>query len=309
MSVNEEINKLKKLLEDGAITQDEFEHLHEQVLRTQNELSEYYDLANSEEHKFEKDSISNAHLKAAENNLKVSIIRGLKDFHVKLSKAGLNISSSVTSAVASQILLVIAFLVIVFGYIPISMQIATGSKTIDDAMAIIIIIVLLLLFSFISWVNQLIKLNRAGELMNSLIQFSYKEDGINIIPDRERKELKGLKIGQEFGGGILAFFDESKMFAVITAKNALNDKYTYDKAIDACKDFSTNDYNDWSLPSPSDLILIHKNLKENSSFKINGFFWCGDYSLVSTGGIGIVKDDDLRPKTKGLVRPIRIAMI
>ena len=305
MSLNEEIQKLNKLLEDGAITQEEFENLNEQLTGVSNETQDNPELTVVNKEKTKNDLSTEMHNKLFLNNFKSISLKVFNEIQNNNGMAGSKIGTSVLYAVLTQVSITIAFLIALFGFIP-----ALLAQSPGDAVFITnTLMYMFMLLAFVFWIAQLSSLNSAGKIfknrLETLAMLSHIDERIFIIHDPELIELKGLKIGQEFGGGILTFFDKSKNFAVIFAKNDLDGKYTHKEAIDACKRYSSEGYNDWILPSSNEIMLAQKSSKKHSFPGLANSHYCSsDFVWVS-----VFKDEisfDRFNLSTGLVRPIRI---
>lgn len=67
-----------------------------------------------------------------------------------------------------------------------------------------------------------------------------------------------IKIGDEYGGGIIFHLDEGNMSGLIAAKQNLPGKYSYYEAIGACNNCIESGYDDWRLPSKWEWSLLCK---------------------------------------------------
>ncbi len=82
-------------------------------------------------------------------------------------------------------------------------------------------------------------------------------------PDIRQKSAASttLKIGDEYGGGKVAWLDNTGKHGLIAAKADLpgGNNYTWEAAKKACKELNENGYNDWYLPSKDELNHLYIN--------------------------------------------------
>ena len=128
-------------------------------------------------------------------------------------------------------------------------------------------------------VSQLIE----GQNLNFAIPKNYL---IELIKNKkyypeslENLEIKP-KIGAEFAGGIVFYIDNTgKHGKVISKKDLLNNGKSYmdwQTAKFQCLNFNENGYQDWYLPSKSDLeyVLLNRNLISGFNVKVNTYaYW------------------------------------
>lgn len=308
MKPMEEIEKLKALLETGAISEEEYKFLLKQLESAENEFSNNPAQPTSIENEKNKLIFNDAHSAASEANFKGGVFFELKDLNTKIRKAGSNIKKSVFYTILVSVFYLIGMFVLLKGYYSAILGIFSGRPYKEDFENTIIFSTILFSISGFCWIMQLVKLNKAGDLMENLDDLVLKAKGIQFLPDFEETEIKGLKIGQEYGGGVISFFDRSKMFAAIIAKSELEGKYKYDEAKAACRNYSGGGYSDWNLPSTIELKLAFKNLRKNPLFHLKQFdYWCQGFNLVDLDNINIYVKP--RKRSKALVRPMRIIAI
>lgn len=131
-------------------------------------------------------------------------------------------------------------------------------------------------------VSQLIE----GQNLNFAIPKNYL---IELIKNKkyypeslENLEIKP-KIGAEFAGGIVFYIDNTgKHGKVISKKDLLNNGKSYmdwQTAKFQCLNFNENGYQDWYLPSKSDLeyVLLNRNLISGFNVKVNKHAYWTNY--------------------------------
>ena len=93
-------------------------------------------------------------------------------------------------------------------------------------------------------------------------------------PVRQKFAATPLKIGEEYGGGKIAWLDASGQHGLIAAKADLpgGDKYTWEEAKKACDGLNENGYSDWHLPSKDELSKLYYAKSAVGGFS-DYFYW------------------------------------
>lgn len=162
----EEIKKLTALFEKGAISKEEYDDLLINILG----------LSKQKQEKSEPPITPQAEpmdLDSAMENQRLAIYRSFRidsrhkfnRVHKNISDAGSKVRSSVKWAVFNQLLLFIGTGGLYYGYFDYLITILSSSKDYEDSITIMVISGLILIASFICWINQLVKLNKAGKIM------------------------------------------------------------------------------------------------------------------------------------------------
>ena len=85
--------------------------------------------------------------------------------------------------------------------------------------------------------------------------------------------LGTLKIGDEYGGGIVFFVDAAHKHGMIAAKTDLPGPYfTWEEAKKACEDLVENGYSDWYLPSKDELDMLYFEKSAVGGFESVGYW-------------------------------------
>ena len=120
---------------------------------------------------------------------------------------------------------------------------------------------------------------------------------------------KTLKIGDNHGGGKIAFIDSSGKHGLIAAEADLpgGDKYTWDAAKKACSDLRENSHSDWYLPSKNELNQLYLNRSTVGGFAPFGYWSSTESSAVYAWGQGFGSgfQDSYYKDGMWWVRPVR----
>ncbi len=119
-----------------------------------------------------------------------------------------------------------------------------------------------------------------------------------------------MNVGDEYGGGKIAWIDASGKHGMIAAKTDLPAPYfRWDAAKKACEDLVENGYSDWYLPSKGELNVLYLSKSAIGGFA-DGYYWSSTkdsdaynpWSQIFSNGFqdGGVKYGN------GLVRPVRV---
>ena len=97
-----------------------------------------------------------------------------------------------------------------------------------------------------------------------------------VTARQEATAQKTLKIGDEYGGGKIAWLDATGQHGLIAAKADLpgRDIYTWEAAKKACRELVNNGYSDWYLPTKDELNKLY-----NAKSAVGGF---SDYDYWSS---------------------------
>jgi hypothetical protein len=89
-----------------------------------------------------------------------------------------------------------------------------------------------------------------------------------VTARQEATAQKMLKIGDEYGGGKIAWLDATGQHGLIAAKADLpgRDIYTWEAAKKACRELVNNGYSDWYLPTKDELNKLY-----NAKSAVGGF--------------------------------------
>ena len=96
----------------------------------------------------------------------------------------------------------------------------------------------------------------------------------NVAAAKPPPAITTLEIGDEYGGGKIAWIDATGKHGLIAAKADLpgGDKYSWDAAKKACQNLVQNGYSDWYLPSKDDLKRLHLAKNTLGGFVVY-FYW------------------------------------
>ncbi len=104
-----------------------------------------------------------------------------------------------------------------------------------------------------------------------------------------------LKIGDEYGGGKIAWLDATGQHGLIAAKADLSggEIYNWEAAKKACRELVNNGYSDWHLPTKEELNKLYHTKSDVGGFA-DYYYWSSteygaDYEWVqyfSDGGLG-----------------------
>jgi hypothetical protein len=84
-----------------------------------------------------------------------------------------------------------------------------------------------------------------------------------------------LKVGDKHGGGIVGYiygrgdkgFDEKVQHGIIVSIKDLDSVSTWDKAKSQAKEFNSEGFDDWQLPTKEEVILLYRNKNLIGGFK------------------------------------------
>jgi hypothetical protein len=99
----------------------------------------------------------------------------------------------------------------------------------------------------------------------------------SVVPSSVKKtvppSVPALKIGDEYGGGKVAFIDATGKHGLIAAKADLpgGAKYTWEAAKKACEELVENGYSDWYLPAKDELNQLYQAKSAVGGF--GAFYW------------------------------------
>jgi serine/threonine protein kinase len=116
-----------------------------------------------------------------------------------------------------------------------------------------------------------------------------------------------LKIGQKYQGGIIFQLDNSGKHGKICAEKDLG-QFNWDTAMEECLNLSLNEFNDWYLPSKTELNQLCIQQSEIGGFA-SGFYWSSsEYGIPGTAWYiyfysGSISSDS--KSDKYFARPVR----
>jgi hypothetical protein len=116
-----------------------------------------------------------------------------------------------------------------------------------------------------------------------------------------------LTIGDDYGGGKIAWIDSTGRHGMIAAKADLPDLYSWLTAKKACRDLHTNGYRDWYLPGKDELNKLYHAKRVVGGFA-DDYYWSSTLISVVDGWIEYLGDgkQELCPKCYlWRVRPVR----
>ncbi len=118
-----------------------------------------------------------------------------------------------------------------------------------------------------------------------------------------------MNIGDEYGGGKVAWIDGTGQHGMIAAKADLpgGNSYSWNEATHACRDLVENGYSDWYLPTQAELQKLHEAKSAVGGF-VDYSYWsstegCARYAWFQDFGIGSQTNDSKNFKWR--VRPVR----
>ncbi len=297
MNSTEEIKKLKALLIQGAITENEYTTLIQKLDPEKNEKEE----------NDKNEIITNPPI---ESDPELIIISNLNRLPENVVTAGKSIQSAIGFQVASYICNVIGIVIFILSLSSLLSGRGFGDLLGDNPAFIFALIFISI--GFVFWIVSLTKFNKAGEFLKKSEAVYYGRNIIKVEPSRQKVESHGLKVGQAFAGGIIAYFDETGNYVAIVSKADLTEKMNLKQARLACKKFNSDGYSDWFLPDGDELVRAYNNLhnKQTDSFK-KETYWVNrhgvDYSNLYDFSS---KQDYFRQKPEfNLVRPMRLVKL
>jgi hypothetical protein len=105
-------------------------------------------------------------------------------------------------------------------------------------------------------------------------------DSISVVPEGKTWKLEsiqnGLQLGDEYAGGIVFYLDGDGGGKVL-AQNLITNT-NWNGGFNYCEGLITNGFDDWYLPTTTDLLLIAM-YNQNSKLGYNGNCWSGDNEI------------------------------
>ena len=305
MNTIEEIQKLKALLDQGAITKEEYNTLSKKLEPEKNEKEEEPKEEVVTEPNFQPDS-------------ELNIISNLNRLPENVVTAGESIQSAVGFQEASFICNLVGTVLLIVSsssMLPSIMNGRSWDTILGDSPAFIIALILFLL-AFIFWVISLAKFDKAGAFLRRSEAIYYGRNTIKVEPSRTKFESNGLKIGQEFAGGIIAYFDETGRYVGIVSKEDLPVKMNLKQALAACRRYNMEGYTDWFMPDRYELSIVFQKLhsKQVGNFKNEKYWFKKTIHDINIGNIVDFKNNtqsfskDINTDLN-LVRPMRLIRI
>ena len=95
---------------------------------------------------------------------------------------------------------------------------------------------------------------------------SKNDDKENDIPSG------GLKVGQAYQGGIIAYVDDTGKHGLIAAPADEPGTYAWNDALAVCDELVLKGYDDWLLPSKDELNILYVNKTAIGGF-IEAVYW------------------------------------
>ena len=87
----------------------------------------------------------------------------------------------------------------------------------------------------------------------------------------------GLKIGQPYQGGKIFYVDDTGKHGLMAAPNDEMGLYTWSEALAVCQNKSLSGYNDWYLPSRSELHELYLNREAVGGFANERYWSSSEY--------------------------------
>ena len=115
-------------------------------------------------------------------------------------------------------------------------------------------------------------------------------------------------VGEKFGGGIVFYVDNSAKHGLITAM-ADQKQASWSDAIKECIELRDGGFDDWRLPSASELALLNTN-EDSVAGGFNPYFYWSSSGKDSEGAFAIafimdVPDDNMKKESHCSVRAVR----
>jgi len=283
MSANEEIKKLKALLDEGAISEVEYNKLKEKETNSENEI-----------------------IKNNETTPEIDLNADLTRYPLNVVNAGLKIKQAVTIQVFSHVFNLIGVFLIILAVINGFSSIQSGNFSVDEGALTFGIFFLIL--GFVFWIISLVKYSKAGTLLRTSESLFYGRRTMKINPDVGVKASGALRVGQDFAGGIVAYFDRTGKYVGIVSKDDISGETKQKMALSACKEHIEDVYNDWQLPDYNELKAIYRNLKAEGIGNLkNAEYWCSDsYKSAINFSNGEFSDRRFGNKNALQIRPLRL---
>jgi len=104
-----------------------------------------------------------------------------------------------------------------------------------------------------------------------------------------------VKIGDEYGGGIVFYVDGTGNHGLVAAKADFLEEMNWEDAKSACESLVSNSYSDWFLPNKEQLNLLYNKRSAVGGFSVNSYWSSSEsganYAWYQYFGDGSQSDD------------------
>ena len=120
--------------------------------------------------------------------------------------------------------------------------------------------------------STIIDVKTASVLSSAREQFNSLDDIFGLLTNFTKKVVEGLyfKVGDIGPGGGIVFYVEGTRAYEVTANLGA---YKWEEAKKVAKDYRGGGYDDWYLPTESELNLVYQNLKKTRKIQDDTWHW------------------------------------
>ena len=97
-----------------------------------------------------------------------------------------------------------------------------------------------------------------------------------------------VKIGDEYGGGIVFYVDGTGNHGLVAAKADFLEEMNWEDAKSACESLVSNSYSDWFLPNKEQLNLLYNKRSAVGGFSGYGYWSSTEYNAGGAWGQNFV---------------------
>ncbi len=90
--------------------------------------------------------------------------------------------------------------------------------------------------------------------------------------------MQHLNIGDEYGGGIIFFVDETNEHGLIASAKDLSGEADWNEAMEFCAQYKVDEYSDWRLPTEEELNILYLQKEKVGAFVRFSYWSATEYA-------------------------------